>query len=93
MNQKTSENMTTIYYAHPMELYNTAEEQNALKLIRKRFLNSKIINPKEYDDDPKLSKQKKGHVAGDISTVGGGSILTPVPQCLLSTWSILGMYA
>ena len=59
MNEKNSENGIRVYYAHPIELYNTSEEKNALKVIQKCLPNSEIINPKKYDGDPKLSKQKK----------------------------------
>jgi hypothetical protein len=41
-------------------LYDTKEEENSLKVIRRYFGNNiKIINPKEYDKNPTYSKQKR----------------------------------
>lgn len=59
-----------VYFAHPMELYGTAEESELLKRIKKFCYNEdsdlkvEIINPADLQDDFKIWKEhnvKKEH--------------------------------
>ncbi len=47
---KKSKNKKRVYYSHPMVLYGTSIEKNALKLVRSKFDNVKIINPSDFPD-------------------------------------------
>ena len=54
-----------VYYAHPMWLYDTPQEEETIRLIKERFDeggNVVVINPKEYDriDSFKLIKKYRG---------------------------------
>jgi len=57
--KSSSEGRIRVYYAHPIFLYDTDEEKNALGVIQKHLHDVDILNPKKYDEDPEFSKQKK----------------------------------
>jgi hypothetical protein len=41
-----------VYYSHPKWMYNTEEEEVAIKAIRKRLGEAvEILNPRDYDED------------------------------------------
>ena len=38
----------SIYYSHPIKTYNTDREKRAIAMLKKRFPNGTIVNPKKY---------------------------------------------
>lgn len=46
-------NNNIIYFAHPINTYNTEIEDKSIESIKKKFINSKIINPgeKKHQDE------------------------------------------
>ena len=49
-----------IYYSHPKWMYNTKEEEDALKVIGRFFSGDvEILNPRDYDEDPDFAEIKR----------------------------------
>ena len=49
-----------IYYSHPKWMYNTKEEEDALKVMGRFFGGDvEILNPRDYDEDPDFAEIKR----------------------------------
>jgi len=49
-----------VYFSHPKWMYNTEEEEKAIKTIKECLGNAiDVLNPRDYDEDPDFANLKK----------------------------------
>jgi len=54
---KSGDESLRIYYAHPVEIYNTPRELYEASLIKELFPGAEIINPADFQELPGVSHE------------------------------------